>query len=75
MPSQPKKEAQLELGFEGPYRRAFFNTFELDRSSTPGFVISHFALVVARESLDRLTVVIPQRLIDAVTGKVDFGTL
>jgi hypothetical protein len=64
MPIEHKKGLVVELGFEAPYKRTFFNTFELDKSSAPGFVISHFALAVSRECLDRLTIVMPQKLVD-----------
>jgi hypothetical protein len=64
MPDEPKAGIRVELDFDGPYRRTFFNTFELDRLSSPGFVISHFALVISRECIDRLTIVMAQKTVD-----------
>jgi hypothetical protein len=64
MAEEPKAGITVELEFDVPYRRAFFNTFELDKISSPGFVISHFALVISRECIDRLTIVMAQKIVD-----------
>src|ERR1700744_2268805 len=64
MPAEHKTEISADLDFSGPYIRTFFNTFELDRISSVGYVISHFGLVVSRECMDRLTIVMAQKLVD-----------
>ena len=64
MPAELKTGIPVELGFDATYRRTFFNTFELDRISSVGYVICHFALVISRECMERLTIVMAQKLID-----------
>lgn len=64
MPAEPKPGITVELDFGVPHRRTFFNSFELDRRASPGFVICHFALVISRECIDRLTIIMPQKLVD-----------
>jgi len=64
MPAEPKPGVAVELDFGVPHRRTFFNTFELDRMASPGFVICHFALVISRECIDRLTIIMHQKLVD-----------
>jgi hypothetical protein len=43
----------------------YFNTFDLDRDSEPGFLVARFAFVRWGECLDCLTVLIPRVLVDA----------
>jgi len=48
----------------------YFNTFDFDRESEPGFLVARFAFVRWGECLDCLTVLLPKLLVDA--GKETF---